>query len=110
MPALLLPISLFVKMFSQFMLSIPFFVFILLFCIKFLENYRSVLNIPINYHVSFWMAAVLLMQLIVIIYSYSVSDKKGLTSGLVTGPINSFMFMGNIILVYMLVYLVINSD
>lgn len=50
------------------------------------------------------------MQLIVIIYSYSVSDKKGLTSGLVTGPINSFVFMGNIILVYMLVYLVINSD
>jgi hypothetical protein len=91
------------------MQSLPIFIFALLLGIKFLENYRSVLAVPVNYRVSFWMAAILLMQLLVIIYSYTVTDKKEFTSGLTTGPVNTFVFFGNIVLVYILVYLVINS-
>jgi hypothetical protein len=92
------------------MQSLPIFAFAFLFCIKFLENHRSVLRVPISYKASLWMAAILLVQLISIVFGYANSKNKELTSGLTTGPLNIFIFFGNIILVYVLIYLVLDSD
>jgi hypothetical protein len=44
-----------------------------------------------------------------ILYSYSVATKKQVTSGLTTGPVNTFIFLGNLCLVYVLIFLSING-
>lgn len=114
MPALLLPVSLFIKTLSytlpSLVQSLPFYAFVFFFCIKFLENNHLVLSVPINYKISLWMSLILLVQLVVVVFSYATATDKKLTSGLTTGPLNIFIFFGNIVLVYFLVYLVFDSD
>lgn len=92
------------------MQSLPIFAFAFLFGIKFLENNKAVFDVPVSYKTSLWMTAILAAQLMTIVFGYSSSKNKEMTSGLTTGPINILIFFGNIVLVYILVYLVLNSD
>lgn len=113
MAAFLIPISMFTRSYvysiPMLLQSLPIYFFAFFVAFKFLVNSNTVSLIPINYTVIRVFAFVLVTQLIMILYSFSISDRKSLTSGLATGPINVFLILGNICLVYSLIYLTVDS-
>lgn len=114
MSTLLIPISMFVKSYIHslptLMQSVPIYFFGLFFCYKIYVNPNKINQISISYRVLEVYSVVLVSQLLMILYSYTVATRKEITSGLTTGPVNTFVFFANLCLVYALVCLIIETD
>lgn len=113
MAALLIPISMFIKNYSYtlptLLHSLPIYFFGLFILVKLYVNPEVVGSLSINIKVVWTYAVILLAQLVMILYSYSVAARKSLTSGLATGPINAFLFFGNLCLIYILMVVMLDS-
>lgn len=114
MASFLIPIGLFIKTINHslpgLMQALPIYLFILYVLFKFIQRPKDVLTIPINGRVILVYALLLISQLIMIFYSYSVATRKGVTSGLTTGPLNVFLLLGNFLLIYVLMELSVSTQ
>lgn len=91
------------------MQSLPIYIFSFLLVLKLFKTDNYLDAVPLNMRVVIMFLIILLSQLIMILYSHSITDKKLFTSGLTTGPVNAFLFIGNFLLMYILVFSTINS-
>lgn len=111
---LLIPISMLIKNFS-FSLpgaigTIPIYVFAFMFMLKWYQRSELLDVIVINKRVLLGVIAFGISQLVMIFYSYGLTNRPQDTSGLTTGPVNVFLSIGTLFLVYYLVDLLLVSD
>ncbi|PIO83055.1 hypothetical protein BSQ39_05435 [Loigolactobacillus backii] len=111
---LLIPISMLIKNFSFSLPGIigtlPVYLFTLLLFFKWVTQPDLFGQLMVSRRVLIGTFAFGISQLIMIFYSYQITNRPQDTSGLSTGPVNVFLFIANLFLVYYLLQVVISDQ
>ncbi|ANK62543.1 hypothetical protein AYR56_09960 [Loigolactobacillus backii] len=110
----IIPISLFTKNINYTLPSVlatlPIYVFAVMMLYRCVTVRGTFSAIMVNRKVLTITLINILAQLVMIIYSYNVTNQPENTSGLSTGPVNVFLFFGNIFFVYYFMSVIIKDD